>query len=146
MVFLILAAQYEKWSLPLSVLLAMPFGTFGALAAHSFHETKNLTCGEGGALVINAPRPPDDPFIYETAVEQCVLLGDGSAFALTARFLREGVPLDPYANHAEIIWKESTNCSGGGQFGWYVKPEDRDGWQSLALAHPLQPRWARERR
>jgi hydrophobe/amphiphile efflux-1 (HAE1) family protein len=33
MVFLILAAQYEKWSLPLSVLLAMPFGTFGALAA-----------------------------------------------------------------------------------------------------------------
>src|SRR5205085_3652308 len=33
MVFLILAAQYEKWSLPLSVLLALPFGTFGALAA-----------------------------------------------------------------------------------------------------------------
>jgi multidrug efflux pump subunit AcrB len=33
MVFLILAAQYEKWSLPLSVLLALPFGTFGALGA-----------------------------------------------------------------------------------------------------------------
>ena len=33
MVFLILAAQYEKWSLPLSVLLALPFGTFGALSA-----------------------------------------------------------------------------------------------------------------
>lgn len=33
MVFLILAAQYEKWSLPFSVLLAMPFGIFGALAA-----------------------------------------------------------------------------------------------------------------
>ena len=33
MVFLILAAQYEKWSLPLSVLLALPFGTFGALVA-----------------------------------------------------------------------------------------------------------------
>ena len=33
MAFLILAAQYEKWSLPLSVLLAMPFGMFGALAA-----------------------------------------------------------------------------------------------------------------
>jgi dTDP-4-amino-4,6-dideoxygalactose transaminase len=28
-------------------------GTFGALATQSFHETKNLTCGEGGALLIN---------------------------------------------------------------------------------------------
>jgi dTDP-4-amino-4,6-dideoxygalactose transaminase len=28
-------------------------GTLGALATQSFHETKNLTCGEGGALLIN---------------------------------------------------------------------------------------------
>jgi hydrophobe/amphiphile efflux-1 (HAE1) family protein len=33
MIFLILAAQYEKWTLPLSVLLALPFGIFGALLA-----------------------------------------------------------------------------------------------------------------
>ncbi|MBI9034458.1 MAG: dTDP-4-amino-4,6-dideoxygalactose transaminase [Bacteroidales bacterium] len=30
-----------------------PLGTFGSLAAQSFHETKNFTCGEGGALLIN---------------------------------------------------------------------------------------------
>ena len=30
-----------------------PLGTFGAIAALSFHETKNFTCGEGGALLIN---------------------------------------------------------------------------------------------
>jgi len=30
-------------------------GTFGALAAQSFHETKNFSCGEGGALIINDP-------------------------------------------------------------------------------------------
>ena len=30
-------------------------GTFGALAAQSFHETKNFTSGEGGALLINDP-------------------------------------------------------------------------------------------
>jgi dTDP-4-amino-4,6-dideoxygalactose transaminase len=30
-------------------------GTFGRLAALSFHETKNFTCGEGGALLINDP-------------------------------------------------------------------------------------------
>ncbi len=28
-------------------------GTFGSLACQSFHETKNFTCGEGGALLIN---------------------------------------------------------------------------------------------
>ena len=31
-------------------------GTFGGLAAQSFHETKNITCGEGGALLINDAR------------------------------------------------------------------------------------------
>ncbi len=30
-------------------------GTFGTLATQSFHETKNITCGEGGALLINEP-------------------------------------------------------------------------------------------
>jgi len=30
-------------------------GTFGSLATQSFHETKNFTCGEGGALLINDP-------------------------------------------------------------------------------------------
>lgn len=30
-------------------------GTFGTLATQSFHETKNIQCGEGGALLINAP-------------------------------------------------------------------------------------------
>lgn len=31
-------------------------GSLGALATLSFHETKNITCGEGGALLINDPR------------------------------------------------------------------------------------------
>jgi len=31
-------------------------GTFGALAAQSFHETKNFTSGEGGAILINDER------------------------------------------------------------------------------------------
>ncbi|MDD8025362.1 MAG: dTDP-4-amino-4,6-dideoxygalactose transaminase [Acidobacteriota bacterium] len=36
-------------------------GTFGAMAALSFHETKNFTCGEGGALLLN------DPALFERA-------------------------------------------------------------------------------
>ncbi|TGE07956.1 dTDP-4-amino-4,6-dideoxygalactose transaminase [Hymenobacter fodinae] len=38
-------AQYE----------GQPLGTFGHLAAFSFHETKNISAGEGGMLVINDP-------------------------------------------------------------------------------------------
>jgi dTDP-4-amino-4,6-dideoxygalactose transaminase len=38
-----------------------PLGSFGSLASQSFHETKNITCGEGGALLIN------DPALFERA-------------------------------------------------------------------------------
>jgi len=38
-------------------------GTIGDLGCYSFHETKNITCGEGGALVINR----DDPELIERA-------------------------------------------------------------------------------
>jgi dTDP-4-amino-4,6-dideoxygalactose transaminase len=31
-------------------------GTLGCMATQSFHETKNFTCGEGGALLINDPQ------------------------------------------------------------------------------------------
>jgi dTDP-4-amino-4,6-dideoxygalactose transaminase len=32
-----------------------PLGSFGRMAAQSFHETKNCSCGEGGALLVNSP-------------------------------------------------------------------------------------------
>ncbi|HEX6066134.1 MAG TPA: dTDP-4-amino-4,6-dideoxygalactose transaminase [Longimicrobiales bacterium] len=32
-----------------------PLGSFGDFATLSFHETKNITCGEGGAILINNP-------------------------------------------------------------------------------------------
>ena len=44
-------------------------GTFGELATQSFHDTKNFTCGEGGALLVNASA--------------------GEAFAARAEILRE---------------------------------------------------------
>jgi dTDP-4-amino-4,6-dideoxygalactose transaminase len=36
-----------------------PLGSFGRFATQSFHETKNFTCGEGGALIINDPKYAD---------------------------------------------------------------------------------------
>ena len=38
-------------------------GTFGCVATQSFHETKNVNCGEGGALVVNDPRLVDRALI-----------------------------------------------------------------------------------
>ncbi|MCJ7483192.1 MAG: dTDP-4-amino-4,6-dideoxygalactose transaminase [Thermodesulfovibrionales bacterium] len=40
-----------------------PIGSIGHLAAFSFHETKNIQCGEGGMLVIN-----DDRFIKRAEI------------------------------------------------------------------------------
>jgi dTDP-4-amino-4,6-dideoxygalactose transaminase len=39
----------------LSTYRGAPAGTLGHLGCFSFHETKNVTAGEGGALVLNAP-------------------------------------------------------------------------------------------
>lgn len=41
MVFLVLAALYESWSVPFSVVLAVPFGIFGALLAVWLREQQN---------------------------------------------------------------------------------------------------------
>lgn len=41
MVFLILAAQYESWSLPLSVVLVVPFALFGAILANYLRGLSN---------------------------------------------------------------------------------------------------------
>ena len=38
-------------------------GSFGCVAAQSFHETKNIMCGEGGALLVNDEQLIDAPKI-----------------------------------------------------------------------------------
>jgi dTDP-4-amino-4,6-dideoxygalactose transaminase len=40
-----------------------PLGSFGHLSAFSFHETKNISCGEGGMLVVN-----DEKFIKRAEI------------------------------------------------------------------------------
>jgi dTDP-4-amino-4,6-dideoxygalactose transaminase len=48
-----------------------PLGSLGSLACLSFHETKNLQCGEGGALLINDPRMVERAeLIYEKGTDR----------------------------------------------------------------------------
>ncbi len=90
-----------------------------------------------GALVIQAEIPPEDKYIHETTAEQCVLLGPGDKFQLKAQFKVDRVLAGKlaekakFANRANVIWYESTDCTTGGQFGSYVEPMNVLGWQSL---------------
>jgi dTDP-4-amino-4,6-dideoxygalactose transaminase len=42
-----------------------PLGSFGAVSTFSFHETKNVQCGEGGALVVNDPALVDGAHVLQ---------------------------------------------------------------------------------
>ena len=69
-------------------------GTLGDLATLSFHETKNVTCGEGGALVLNDPalveraeiireKGTDRSRFFRGQVDKYTWVDTGSSFVLS---------------------------------------------------------------
>ncbi|MGK0332701.1 MAG: dTDP-4-amino-4,6-dideoxygalactose transaminase [Minisyncoccia bacterium] len=69
-------------------------GSFGRMSTLSFHETKNFTCGEGGALVLNDKRDVDAAHILldkgtnrrqflDGAVDKYTWQGIGSSFGMS---------------------------------------------------------------
>lgn len=97
-----------------------PLGTWGSLATQSFHETKNFTCGEGGALVLNDPKYAERADIlrdkgtnrkqfFEGQVDKYTWVDVGSSFLpsdLLAAFLYAQLEhRHAIQEHRKGIWK-----------------------------------------
>ena len=70
MVFLILAAQYERWTLPLAVILVVPFALFGAAGATLLRGLSNDTYLQIALVTLVGLASKNAILIVEFAVQQ----------------------------------------------------------------------------
>ena len=68
--YLILAAQYERWLMPISVILAVPFGVFGAVVANSMRGLENDIYFQVGILVLAGLSAKNAILIVEFAMQK----------------------------------------------------------------------------
>lgn len=131
----------------------IPLGSIGHLAAFSFHETKNLQCGEGGMLVINDERfMQRAEVIWEKGTDRMAMFrGDvqqygwkdlGSSFLpseLTAAYLWAQIEqFRAIQHHRRQLWENyAERLVSGMQKGWFqLLPTSSVGdhnWHVMAL-------------
>ena len=118
-----------------------PLGSLGAMATQSFHETKNFSCGEGGALLINDPALADRAEIirekgtnrarfFRGMVDKYSWVDLGSSYVmsdiLAAFLLAQLEQREKIQRHREGIWRR-------------YQLELADWSQQLGIAQPQVP-------
>lgn len=83
MIFLILSAQYEKWSLPFVVLLSVPFAVLGALLATYMRGIENDLYFQVGLVTLIGLAAKNAILIVEFAVTK---VQDGMSYAEAAMY------------------------------------------------------------
>jgi multidrug efflux pump len=90
MVFLVLAAQYERWSLPLAVITAVPFAVFGAILAIYLRGIENDVYFQIGLVTLIGLAAKNAILIVEFAAQRHrqggISLADAAMEAARLRF------------------------------------------------------------
>jgi len=103
-------------------------GTFGCMATQSFHETKNFSCGEGGALIINDAAYADRAEIlrekgtnrsqfFRGQVDKYSWVDIGSSYlpsdALAAFLLAQFEAREKIQQRRQLIWQRYNSSLAG---------------------------------
>jgi dTDP-4-amino-4,6-dideoxygalactose transaminase len=102
-------------------------GSFGELSTLSFHETKNITCGEGGALLINDP----------ALVERAEILREKAPTAASSSAVRStSTPgsISARATCRRSCWRHS--CSASSRRGSGCRPSAAGSGSATAPVSP----------
>ncbi len=82
-------------------------------------------------LLSQALPAPDDGYIHEDHTSQCIEFGDARLFFLDAEFFYLEYPTKDHAHRLNYTWFDKEGCTGGGQYGGFLEPKKRAGWQTL---------------
>jgi dTDP-4-amino-4,6-dideoxygalactose transaminase len=116
-----------------------PLGSLGAMSAFSFHETKNIVCGEGGLLVANSAdyasraeiireKGTNRSSFFRGEVDKYGWVDIGSSFLpsdLLAAFLYAQLEsLDAIQGERLRVWNQyAAQLAEGEQRGWFAMPK-----------------------